>query len=91
MDNCPNCPAGSITREAIDELSLDSACFRWLTDDHDDPETRQKCREILGRMPAMSHSAARDAIGAAMHETDERAGLRPNDQAKGREHSERPA
>jgi hypothetical protein len=36
----------------------DAARFRWLTEDHSDPEQRQACRDLLDRMSRMSYSAA---------------------------------
>lgn len=44
----------------------DSARLRWLTEDHADPDTRARCRELLARMPMMSYSAAASDIDAAM-------------------------
>ena len=46
----------------------DAARYRWLTDDHADPATREKCRELLYRMPVMSYAAASNAIDIAMQE-----------------------
>ena len=46
----------------------DAARYRWLTDDHADPATREKCRELLYRMPVMSYAAASHAIDLAMQE-----------------------
>lgn len=46
----------------------DAKRFRWLTDDHNDAETRAKCRELLGRMGVMSYSAACTDIDSAMAE-----------------------
>lgn len=36
----------------------DGERFRWLTEDHADPEQRQACRDLLARMARMSYSAA---------------------------------
>jgi len=47
----------------------DSARLRWLLEDHADPATRERCRELLARMAGMSYSAAAADIDAAMHET----------------------
>lgn len=44
----------------------DSARFRWLTEDHADPETRARCREILERLPVMGYGAAVLLIDDAM-------------------------
>ena len=44
----------------------DAARFRWITEDHDDRATREKCREILSRMCVMSYSATCQAIDAAI-------------------------
>ena len=46
----------------------DSDRLRWLTEDHADPDTRARCRELLARMPMMSYSAATADIDAAMRE-----------------------
>jgi hypothetical protein len=46
----------------------DSVRLRWLTEDHADPDTRARCRELLARMPMMSYSAAAADIDAAMRE-----------------------
>jgi hypothetical protein len=48
--------------------ALDAARYRWLTEDHADPATREKCRELLYRMPVMSYAAASNAIDIAMQE-----------------------
>lgn len=44
----------------------DSTRFRWLTEDHADPETRARCREILERLPLMGYGAAVQLIDDAM-------------------------
>lgn len=46
----------------------DSDRLRWLTEDHADPTTRSRCRELLERMPMMSYSAATADIDTAMRE-----------------------
>lgn len=46
--------------------TIDAKRFRWLTEDHDDPVVREKCREILSRMPVLTYSAASADIDAAM-------------------------
>ena len=53
------------TAAEIETLRADSDRLRWLTEDHADPEARNKCREILGRMPVMSYSAACMVIDSA--------------------------
>lgn len=53
------------TAAEIEALRADSDRLRWLTEDHADPEARNKCREILGRMPVMSYSAACMVIDSA--------------------------
>lgn len=45
-------------------MKADAERFRWLTADHADREIRQKCRDILERMGAMSYSAACISIDA---------------------------
>ena len=45
----------------------DAKRLRWLLEDHD-TDTRDRCRELLERMPAMSYSAATAAIDVAMVE-----------------------
>jgi hypothetical protein len=44
----------------------DSARFRWLVEDHADPDTRARCREILERLPVMGYGAAVQLIDDAM-------------------------
>lgn len=44
----------------------DCARFRWLTEDHADPEMRARCREILERLPVMGYGAATQLIDDAM-------------------------
>ena len=44
----------------------DSTRFRWLTEDHADPKTRARCREILERLPLMGYGAAVQLIDDAM-------------------------
>lgn len=44
----------------------DSIRLRWLTEDHADPDTRTRCREILERLPVMSYGAAVQLIDDAM-------------------------
>ena len=46
----------------------DSNRLRWLTEDHADPDTRARCRELLARMPMMTYSGATADIDAAMRE-----------------------
>lgn len=60
--------------------SMDAERFRWLTEDHGDPETRAKCRELLGRMGVMSYSAACGAINRAIADDLKRSMLRTADQ-----------
>lgn len=57
----------------------DAARFRWLTKDHADPETRAKCRELLGRLGVMSYSAACTDIDSAMANDIKRSMLRAVD------------
>ena len=44
----------------------DGARFRWLCEDHSDRETRERCRSLIDRLPAMSYSDAVMSIDAAM-------------------------
>lgn len=44
--------------EKQEQLVRDAARFMWLTEDHQDAETRERCRSILARMDVMSRSAA---------------------------------
>ena len=64
------------TQEALDYLhglttdkvmgqQQDAERYRWLVEDHDDRETRAKCRELLDRLGMMSYSAASAAIDTA--------------------------
>ena len=43
----------------------DAARLRWLLEDHD-TDTRQRCREILERLPVMGYGAAVQLIDDAM-------------------------
>jgi hypothetical protein len=52
-------------RAEVDGLRADAERYRWLTEDHDSKEMRNRCIEILARMPVMSYSAACAAIDAA--------------------------
>lgn len=54
----------------------DKMRFRWLTKDHADPETRAKCRDLLGRMGVMSYASACADIDAAMAADTKRSMLR---------------
>jgi hypothetical protein len=54
--------------EAFCNMVADSVRLRWLTEDHADPATRARCRELLKGMPVMSYSAATADIDAAMRE-----------------------
>ena len=55
----------------------DSDRLRWLPEDHADPATRSRCRELLERMPMMSYSAATADIDAAMRECGTNPTTRP--------------
>ena len=68
---CSECPGGHVCgtgcyiqlrQEAADrqrqQEAADAARFRWLTEDHADPEQRETCRKLLERMARMSYSAA---------------------------------
>jgi hypothetical protein len=59
--------------------SDDAIRFRWLTEDHADPDTRAKCRELLGRMGVMSYSSACTDIDSAMARATKRSMLRTAD------------
>jgi hypothetical protein len=43
----------------------DAARLRWLLEDHD-TDTRERCREILERLPVMGYGAAVQLIDDAM-------------------------
>lgn len=58
------------TAGAFAELKADADRFLWLTEDHDDAETRAKCRELLGRMAVIGRGAARADIDSAMVKKD---------------------
>lgn len=60
--------------DAHDRMAKDAARYRWLTTDHDDPETRRKCRDLLDRMAVISYSAASRDIDAAMEATTKQEG-----------------
>lgn len=47
----------------------DGMCFRWLTEDHADRTTRERCRSLIGRMSVMSYSATKADVIVAMRET----------------------
>jgi hypothetical protein len=46
--------------------AADAARYRWLTEDHADPEQRQCVRDITERMAVMSYSSVSTSIDAAM-------------------------
>ena len=48
------------------DVVLDAKRYRWLCEDHADPETRARCREILERLPVMGYGAAVQLIDDAM-------------------------
>lgn len=50
--------------QRTEEAEADAERYRWLTEDHDSKEMRNRCLEILSRMPVMSYSAACAAIDA---------------------------
>jgi hypothetical protein len=72
MNNCQQCPAGSLNQEDIDALSLDSGRFRWLSENHTDPETRGWRDAILTCMKSMPYSDVCRAIGTAIGEEEDR-------------------
>ena len=45
-------------RIKISKAEKDAKRYLWLTEDHEDYATRDRCRSILERMPVMSYSAA---------------------------------
>lgn len=69
-------PPADGLREALEAYQYDAMRFRWLTEDHADPETRAKCRELLRRMAVMSYSAACADIDSAMAQATKREMLR---------------
>jgi hypothetical protein len=52
----------------------DAERFRWLTEDHADPDQREACRNLLDRMARMSYSAACMSI-----DVHRNAGVAPSD------------
>lgn len=67
------------TPQADPDQETDATRFRWLTEDHDDSETRAKCRELLGRLGVMGRGAARADIDSAMADDIKRSMLRTAD------------
>ena len=63
-------------RGVLEAAQNDAMRFRWLTEDHADPETRAKCRELLSRMGVMTYSAACTDIDSAMAQATKREMLR---------------
>lgn len=60
-------------QKAVDDwVKGDASRFRWLMEDHADPGARQAARDLLGRLGAMSYSAACDAIDSARRECAQR-------------------
>lgn len=55
----------------IAEHIRDANRYNWLVYDHENKDTRKRCRELLDRLGTMSKSAADMAIDAAMIETFE--------------------
>ena len=55
------------------EAREDAQRYRWLTEDHADASTRERCRELLARMPIMSYSSASTDIDAAILAAKEQA------------------
>lgn len=53
-------------QELIEPYRKDAERYRWLTNDHDSPDTRKACHDISARIPVMSYSAASQAIDAAI-------------------------
>ncbi|HSC06121.1 MAG TPA: hypothetical protein VLD59_04785 [Steroidobacteraceae bacterium] len=74
--------AKATLRRMVGADEHDAERFRWLTEDHADPEARAKCRELLGRMGAMSYSAACTDIDSAMAADIKRQMLRVADEFK---------
>jgi hypothetical protein len=59
----------AVSKEAqalIEPYHKDAERYRWLTNDHDSPDTRKACHDISARIPVMSYSAASQAIDAAI-------------------------
>lgn len=52
--------------EAVEPYRKDAERYRWLTNDHDSPDTRKACHDISARIPVMSYSAVSQAIDAAI-------------------------
>lgn len=68
--------------EELEPLYQDALRYRWITEDHADPETRDKCRDILKRLPLMSYSAASSAIDNAMETPN--AGIQTSERSEDR-------
>ena len=59
----------AVSKEAqalLEPYRKDAERYRWLTNDHDSPDTRKACHDISARIPVMSYSAASQAIDAAI-------------------------
>lgn len=55
----------------LDALKTDAERFRWITDDHQDPEVRTALLDLFERLPVMSYGAACAAIDAAIRANKE--------------------
>lgn len=53
-------------RVLIEPYRKDAERYRWLTNDHDSPDTRVACHDISARISVMSYSAASQSIDAAI-------------------------
>lgn len=56
----------AIFSDAFADTKKDAARLRWLLEDHDNSDMRERCRELLERLPLMSYSAATTAIDAVI-------------------------
>lgn len=58
LANAPVVPSADDVRDA--------ERYRWLVADHDNKDTRQKCRDLLSRLGVMSYSAVSSEIDQAI-------------------------
>ena len=66
LTECEMSALQSAIAEAVEPYRKDAERYRWLTNDHDSPDTREACRDISARIPVMSYSATSQAIDAAI-------------------------
>lgn len=66
--DCSSCKALFTTPQPApsEDDVRDAERYRWLVADHDNKDTRQKCRDLLSRLGVMSYSAASSEIDQAI-------------------------